>query len=277
MKAGIFYADLLTTVSPSYAGEITTEESGCGLEGVLRARANSLVGILNGVDYEEWNTEKNPYLRHPFSLRKLAGKAAEKNELQLKMGLPARATTPLFASVTRLAQQKGVDITLAALEEMLAHDIQFVLLGSGDPPFEAAFRDLQARFPEKVAARIGFNQGLSHRIEAGADFFLMPSRYEPCGLNQMYSLRYGTIPIVRRTGGLDDSVIDATDDAEAANGIKFTDLSTAALAKAIRKALALFEDASAMQHFRANAMNADFAWTATAKRYAEVYRNLLNR
>lgn len=275
MKAGIVHADLLTTVSARYAREITTEELGCGLDGALRARVGALVGILNGVDYEEWNTAENPFIKHPYSVRELAGKAAEKADLQLEMGLPVRADAPLFGSVTRLTDQKGVDIQLGALEEMLARDIQFVLLGSGSREFELAYRDLQARFPQQVAARIGFNQGLSHRIEAGCDFFLMPSRFEPCGLNQMYSLRYGTIPIVRRTGGLDDSVVDATDDAARANGIKFTEYTAAALAKAIRKALAVYADAGALRHFRVNGMTADFSWAGTANRYGQLYQQIL--
>lgn len=277
MKAGIFHADLITTVSSRYAREIMTEEFGCGLDGVLRARADSLVGILNGVDYEEWNTDKNPFLKHPYTVKNLTGKTATKADLQREMGLPVRPATPLFGSVTRLTDQKGVDIQLGALEEMLTRDIQFVLLGSGSRVFESAYRDLQARFPEKVAAQIGFNHGLSHRIEAGCDFFLMPSRFEPCGLNQMYSLRYGTIPVVRRTGGLDDSVIDATDDAAKANGIKFTEYGAGPLSKAVRKAVALYEDAAALQHFRVNAMTADFSWAGTAKKYAEVYRRILER
>ena len=283
LKAGILHADQITTVSARYAREITTEEFGCGLDGALRARAGSLLGILNGVDYEEWNTDENSYLKHPYTLRDLTGKAAEKAALQAEMALPVRAAVPLFGSVTRLTDQKGVDLQLSALEEMLAKKIQFVLLGSGARPFEAAFRDLQKRFPEQVSVRIGFDQGLSHRIEAGCDFFLMPSRFEPCGLNQMYSLRYGTIPIVRRTGGLDDSVVDAADAADAteaaarANGIKFSDCSAPALVQAMRKALAVYEEAAVLRQFRANAMTADFSWAGTARRYAEVYRQILAR
>jgi starch synthase len=188
LKAAIVYSDLITTVSPRYAREITTEEFGCGLDDILRRRQASLMGILNGVDYEEWNTDHNPQLPHPYSSRNLAGKAKIKAQLQTEVGLPVRADVPVFASITRLAEQKGVDIQLGALEEMLAADMQFVLLGSGSPAYETAYRALQKRHPGKVAVRIGFNNTLAHHIEAGADFFLMPSRYEPCGLNQMYSL-----------------------------------------------------------------------------------------
>lgn len=271
LKAGILYSDLVTTVSPRYAREITTEEFGCGLDAILRQRQSSLVGILNGVDYEEWNTDHNPHLPYPYSLRNLAGKAKTKAQLQAEMGLPVRAEAPLFASITRLAEQKGVDIQLGALEEMLAADMQFVLLGSGTPAYETAYRALQKRHPGKVSVRFGFNNTLAHHMEAGADFFLMPSRYEPCGLNQMYSLRYGTIPIVRVTGGLDDSVIDVSEDTDDANGIKFREYSVRALAKATRKALVLFQTPELLNHYRQNAMLADFSWDRTATEYVKAY------
>lgn len=275
LKAGIVFSDIVTTVSPRYAREITTQEYGCGLEGLLLERQKDLVGILNGVDYDEWNTTNNPYLHHPYSSEDLAGKTANKLDLQSELGLPMDATIPLFGSVTRLADQKGVDIQLGALEEMLSTNIQFVLLGSGSGAFEASYRDLEIRYPGKVAIRIGFNQGLSHRIEAGSDFFLMPSRFEPCGLNQMYSLRYGTIPIVRATGGLDDSVIDISEDADRANGIKFGEYSNQALAKGMRKALALYGEPELLQHYRLNATAADFSWHRTAQQYTQVYETLL--
>jgi starch synthase len=275
LKAGIELADALTTVSPRYAREITTELFGCGLDGVLRRRQHLLTGILNGVDYEEWNTMENGHLRHAYSAEELRGKAENKAALQHEMGLPLESNTPLFATVTRLADQKGVDIQLAALQEMLASKMQFVLLGSGDPAFEKAYADLQTRFPTKVAVKIGFDQGLSHRVEAGADFFLMPSRFEPCGLNQMYSQRYGTIPIVRRTGGLDDSVTDIIDDPEHADGIKFGEYSARALAKAIRKALVLYENEELFAQYQRNAMRADFSWERTAGEYVRVYEQAL--
>jgi starch synthase len=271
MKAGIVYSDLITTVSPRYAREITTEEFGCGLDDILRHRQRSLIGILNGVDYDEWNTDDNPHLPYPYSLRRLTGKAKIKAELQAEFGLPVRRDLPLFASITRLAEQKGVDIQLGALEEMLSADMQFILLGSGAPVYETAYRALQKRHPGKVSARIGFNNTLAHHIEAGADFFLMPSHYEPCGLNQMYSLRYGTVPIVRVTGGLDDSVVDVSQSPERANGIKFSEYSVRALAKAIRKALVLYEHKELLAHYRKNGMRADFSWDRTAEAYLEVY------
>ncbi len=275
LKAGIEFSDVLTTVSPRYAREITTEQYGCGLDGVLRRRQRALTGILNGVDYEEWNTTANPYLPRPFSVDDMAGKREDKLALQTEFGLPADADVPLFATVTRLVDQKGVDIQLGALTEMLAAKMQFVLLGSGSPAYEQAYAELQQRFPGKVSVKLGFDQALSHRIEAGADFFLMPSRFEPCGLNQMYSQRYGTIPIVRRTGGLDDSVTDLTDSDERADGIKFTEYSSRALAKAIRKALVLFADPELLTYYRRNAMRADFSWERTATEYIRIYEQAL--
>ena len=193
------------------------------------------------------------------------------------MGLPQDPHVPLFANITRLTDQKGVDIQLGALEEMLAAHMQFVLLGNGNAYYETAYQALARRFPKKVAVRIGFDAALSHRIEAAADFYLMPSRYEPCGLNQMYSLRYGAIPIVRITGGLDDSVIDISEDQGNANGIKFGEYSVRALAKAIRKALVLFQTPELLEHYRRNGMRADFSWQRTAESYIEVYQRVIGK
>ena len=276
LKAGIHFADVLTAVSPRYAREILTESSGWGLDGELRRRQDDLVGILNGVDYQEWRTERNPYLPHAYSARSFAGKDALKAKLQREFGLPEEANTPLFGNISRLVDQKGSDLILGAFEEMLASRMQFVLLGSGTPSLERAYEALARRFPRQVAVRIGYDQALAHRIEAGSDFFLMPSRFEPCGLNQMYSLRYGTVPIVRATGGLDDSVIDAHEDPVGANGIKFRDPSARALANAIRKALALYASPEALRLFRKNGMRADFSWERTAQAYLKVYRWALN-
>jgi starch synthase len=274
LKAGIASADVLSTVSPRYAREITTEEFGCGLDGLLRRRQGSLFGILNGVDYQEWNTTHNPYLKHSYSAADLAGKTANKLELQAEFGLPVNPEIPLFGSIGRMVEQKGVDIMLGALEEMLNANIQFVQIGSGSPVFQRAFQDLARRFPTRAAVRIGFNEGLSHRIEAGCDFFLMPSRFEPCGLNQMYSLRCGTVPIVRATGGLDDTVIDPREDPRRANGIKFHEYSGRALAKGIRKALALYGMPELLRRFRLNGTAMDFSWSRTAAQFLEVFRKL---
>ena len=275
LKAGISYSDLITTVSPRYAREITTEQFGCGLDGALRQRQNALVGILNGVDYDEWQTAENSYLEYPYDWKDLSGKESEKAALQKEMGLPVDPNAPLFGSVTRLAEQKGVDIQLGALEEMLAANMQFILLGSGSKEYERGYTKLAARYPMKCAVKIGFDQGLSHRIEAGSDFFVMPSRFEPCGLNQMYSLRYGTIPIVRVTGGLDDSVTDISEDEDLSDGIKFREYSVRSLAKAIRKALIIYEDKNLLHHYRLNGMKKDFSWDRTAKAYEKVYQRIV--
>lgn len=275
LKAGICYADAITTVSPRYAREITTPEMGCGLDGVLRKRQQQLFGILNGVDYDEWNTKDNPHLAAAYDARQLSGKAGNKAAVQKEFGLPVREDVPLFGNISRLADQKGVDILLGALEEMLAADLQFVQLGNGAAEFERAFLDLQKRFPQKVGVSIGFNQGLSHRIEAGSDFFLMPSKFEPCGLNQMYSLRYGTIPIVRAVGGLDDSVVDITEDLERPTGIKFRAYTARALSKAIRKALVIWQHPKLLREYRRHAMRQDFSWKQTSQEYVEIFRKLL--
>lgn len=274
-KAGIEYADAITTVSPRYAREIMTEEYGCGLDAILRRRKGRLSGILNGVDYDEWNTRRNVCLTHSYSVDQIAGKARQKAELQTEFNLPVRPEVPLFGNITRLVDQKGVDIQLGALEEMLATDIQFVCLGSGSTEFERGYQSLALRFPDKVGVRIGYDHCLAHRIEAGTDFFLMPSRFEPCGLNQMYSLRYGALPIVRRTGGLDDSVVDIGEDHENATGIKFAEYSVRALARAVRKALVLYENQELFLHYRKNGMYADFSWSKTSDEYLSVFRKAI--
>lgn len=273
LKAGIAFADIVTTVSPRYAREITTEEFGAGLDGLLRQRQGQgrLVGILNGVDYEEWNTENNPYIHTPYSAADLTGKTKCKAALQREFGLTVSPLTALFGTVTRLVEQKGMDIQLGALEEMLEGEMQFVLLGSGSTAYESAFRRLASRFPRKVGLHLGYDHGLAHRIESGCDFYLMPSRFEPCGLNQMYSLRYGAIPVVRRTGGLDDSVQDASDDLTGPNGVKFSEYSARALARAIRKALAIHHDPNLEDWYRVNGMQANYSWDWAVTAYLKTY------
>lgn len=276
LKAALEYSDVLTTVSPRYAREITTELYGCGLDGVLRRRQHVLTGILNGVDYDEWNTYENGHLLHRYSIEELRGKDQNKAALQLEMGLPIEPRVPLFASVTRLADQKGVDIQLAALQEMIAAKMQFVLLGSGDPLFENAYRELARRHPQQVAVRLGFNNGLSHRIEAGADFFLMPSRFEPCGLNQMYSQRYGTIPIVRRTGGLADSVQHFDAGSGLGTGVVFNDYDVGAVHWAVETAFDLYADKPRWKQLVQNAMAQDFSWQRRVADYVALYERLIN-
>jgi starch synthase len=277
LKAGLATADALTTVSPRYAEEIRTPEFGCGLDGLLVKRGAALSGILNGVDYEEWQTFRNPHLKAPYSLKSLAGKRANKLALQEELGLAPDPNAPLFGSVTRLVEQKGVDLTLAALEELLPRtSLQYAMLGSGDPRFEHAYEDLARRHPGHVAVQFGYHNGLAHRIEAGSDFYLMPSRFEPCGLNQLYSLRYGSIPIVRSVGGLADSVVDLTESEEHATGIKFSEANGAALAHAIRKALCLYDEPDLMKHFQRNGMTLDYSNCRSAKAYSELYERLKN-
>lgn len=271
LKSGIAFAGAITTVSPRYAREIMTEEFGCGLDGFLRNRRDRFQGILNGVDYEEWNPASDPFLERNYSVTRPAGKTVNKLALQKELNLPESRSVPLFATITRLAEQKGVDIQLGALEEMLNADIQFVLLGSGSAAYERGYFELARRFPDKVAVHVGYNEALAHRIEAACDFYLMPSRFEPSGLNQMYSLRYGAIPVVRAVGGLDDSVIDIAEDATRVNGIKFREYSARALAKAIRKALALYEQPELLRRYRSNAMRTDFSWERTVAEYLKVY------
>lgn len=273
LKAGIACAERLTTVSPRYAREILTEEFAEGLGALLRKRAAVLRGILNGVDYDEWRTRGNPHLGADYCARNLRGKTIIKQQLLRELALPISGDLPLFGAVTRLAEQKGVDILLPALYEMLSAPMQFVLLGSGSRHYEQSLGELQMRFPGRIAIRFGYDEGLAHRIEAGSDFFVMPSRFEPCGLNQMYSLRYGTIPIVRATGGLDDSVCDATESVSAATGIKFHAYRPGSLVTAIRKALALYSEPRLLRQYRRNGMAKDFSWSRTADAYSKVYED----
>lgn len=277
LKAAITGCDQVSTVSPTYAKEIQTSEYGCGLEGALKARGDELIGILNGVDYEEWNTTHNPHLNFKYSATNPKGKIFEKRRLQLELGLEPRAGTPLLATVSRLAEQKGIDFLAEALESLLAGgaNFQFALLGSGDPVMEARFERLANERPGQVATVIGYDHSLAHRIEAGADFFVMPSRFEPCGLNQMYSLRYGTIPIVRATGGLQDTVIDTSDSFQRANGLKFGKANAAELKKALTLALELYANKPLLKHFRLNGMLADYSWDASATRYVQVFSDLV--
>ena len=273
MKAGLTQAHAITTVSPTYAREILTPEYGCGLEGLLLKRYNDLTGILNGVDTVEWNPESDPALPTRFSAADPSGKADCKAALQRELGLPPEAGVPLFANISRLTDQKGSSLIIKAVRNLIGagESLQMAILGSGEKALENAFRDLAQRFPDQVAARIGFDPALSHRIEAGADFYLMPSRFEPCGLNQLYSLRYGAIPVVRATGGLQDSVVDPREDAARATGIKFTPYTEGSLQKAILKALALWKEPAWFQHIRHNGMTADFSWEKQSAEYVGLY------
>ena len=278
IKGGLVFADWITTVSPTYAGEIQTPALGYGLEGLLRVRAARLRGILNGADYRTWSPGRDPHIPHHYDGRSLAGKAADKSELQAEFGLPRRESVPLLAHIGRLIEQKGIDLLLDCLPELLAGDVQLVLLGSGEAALEARLRALQTKYPDKVGLRLGYDEPLAHRIEAGADLFVMPSRFEPCGLNQIYSLRYGTLPVVRRTGGLADTVVDA--DAAArmagtATGFVFDESTPAALAEALLRALALYRQAPVWKRLVHTAMRQDFSWRRSAAQYLELYETAL--
>lgn len=277
LKTGIVFADTLTTVSPRYAQEIQGAEYGVGLNGILNQRKNDLTGILNGADYDVWNTENNPSIPFHYSVKNMAGKTKCKIALQRRMGLPEDTKIPLFANIGRMAEQKGVDIMIPAVEDILTGDVQFVCLGGGAAHYERGVQDLHQRFPQKTNCFIGYDPQLAHLITAGADFFLMPSQYEPCGLNQMYSLRYGTLPIVRDTGGLTDSVIDPRESADKADGFKFSRYSANDLGRAIVRALSIYYSPARFKAMRRNAMAADFSWDQTARSYVRVYQKAIEK
>lgn len=268
LKAGIAWSDAVSTVSKGYAREIQTPEYGFGLDGFLRLHGG-VTGIVNGVDYSEWGPEHDPHIAAQYSAADLSGKRACKQALLAEYGLPQDdPDRPLIAIISRFAAQKGFDILLDAASRILAEDLNLVILGSGDLPYENMFRSLAASYPGKVGLRVGYDTGLSHRIEAGADMFLMPSRYEPCGLNQIYSLRYGTVPIVRATGGLDDTIDEGT-------GFKFRDYSGDALLVTIQQALKAFGNEEQWARRMRLGMGKDFSWRASAGEYVELYRRLM--
>jgi starch synthase len=271
IKGGIAFADALTTVSPTYAEEIQTPEQGFGLDGALRARAGVLTGILNGVDYREWSPDVDPHLPARYSVDDLSGKRVCKAQLLQEFGLPAEAIDrPLIGIVSRFTRQKGTDILAEVAAGIVAEGFYLVALGSGEPEYEEFFHRMAADHPGRIAVRIGYDNGLSHRIEAGADLFVMPSRYEPCGLNQMYSLRYGTVPVVRATGGLNDTIDEGT-------GFKFTEYSGAALLRAVQAAGAAYAQPGRWSAMIRRGMQRDFSWKTSAGAYSGLYHRLLAR
>ncbi len=272
LKGGIRSADLITTVSPTYAREIL--RSGDGLKEVLEARADALVGVLNGVDYRVWDPERDALLWRSYSASDLSGKATNKQRLQETLKLVQSPSTPLVGMVTRLVEQKGLELVVEALERMLALDLQFVFLGAGDPRYEAFLVKAAERYPGRVAVHIGFSEELAHRIEAGCDMFLMPSKYEPCGLNQLYSLRYGTVPVVRATGGLADTVREGA----RGNGFVFSEYTEQAMLSALRRAVEVYlHNTTAWQELMRRGMRADHSWEAVARVYRNLYRGLRAR
>jgi starch synthase len=269
IKGGIAFADWLSTVSPTYAREIQTPEFGFGLDGALRARTASLTGILNGVDYREWSPDVDPLLPAHYSPDDLSGKRVCKAQLLQEFALPPEAMDrPLAGIVSRFTRQKGTDLVAQIAGRIVDEDAYLVALGSGEPEYEDFFRRMAAEFPGRIAVRVGFDNGLAHRIEAGADLFLMPSQYEPCGLNQIYSLRYGTVPVVRATGGLDDTIEEGT-------GFKFREYTAEAFLATVRAAIRTYEKRAAWEDMMRRGMSKDFSWLASAAAYSALYQKLL--
>jgi starch synthase len=274
LKGGIVFSDVITTVSPTYAREIITPEFGFGFDGILASRAADLVGIVNGIDTQAWDPKTDRHLPVHFDSKTLDRKQVVKRALLEYVGLPrddAAMRRPIVGIVTRLTHQKGCDLFATAADRLMAMDAGWVMLGSGEAWCEDLWRQLAARFPERVAARIGFDEQLAHLIEGGADMFLMPSWYEPCGLNQMYSLRYGTVPIVRATGGLQDTVIDVDASADG-TGFKFEHYTADGLAWAVDRAIGAFQDQARWKRIQRNGMKQDFSWDVSAREYVKVYR-----
>ena len=272
LKAGINFSERLTTVSPSYAREVLTPGMGFGFEGVLARRSEDLVGILNGIDTERWNPAADPFVAAPYSAADLSGKREAKRQLLERAGLEASdegVRRPLIALVSRLTDQKGFDLMAAAMDDLLALDAAWVMLGSGERRYEQLWSELPGRAPGRISVRIGYDHGYEHLIEAGADAFLMPSRFEPCGLNQLNSLRYGTLPIVRATGGLNDTVTDAAD--SGGTGFTFSDYTPQALVEAVRRALEAYEDPETWGRLQRRAMERDYSWDVPALEYVKVY------
>ena len=279
MKVGIMFADAVTTVSETYAREIqASEEFGYGLEGVLRGRMDPPLGILNGIDYEVWNPATDPLLSAHYSVDEMAGKQAIKDAVLREFGLdPARRDRPLLAMISRIESQKGFDLVVSVLEDLLLQNVSFVLLGNGNRELEVQLQSIVERHPGRAGLRLGFNNQLSHLIEAGADIFLMPSKYEPCGLNQMYSMRYGTVPVVRATGGLADTVQEFEPATGEGTGFRFDEYDPLNFKNAIARALHYWEHKPTWQRIVRNGMTADFSWSRSAQRYAELYETVKRR
>lgn len=273
MKAALVNADALTTVSPRYAQEIQTEAFGEGLEGVLRERAQDLFGILNGIDYEEWNPRTDPHIAAPFGPEDLTGKAQCRRALQRKVGLPLQRKHPLFGMVTRLADSKGLDLLAAVLPRLVETGSQVVILGTGEPGYHELLTRLAQEHPGQLSVTLDYDPVLAHQIYAGCDFFLIPSRFEPCGLTQMISMAYGTLPIVHAVGGLADTVREE----EPQNGFVFHEYTPEAFWGALERAMEAYRDPDRLHQLRLNAFACDFSWDASAARYEEVYRYALNR
>jgi starch synthase len=276
MKAGLMYSDLITTVSEKYAEEIcSTEEFGCGLEGVLQKRKSHLHGIINGIDYSVWNPETDDLIVKRYDIRTLEGKLDNKKELLSKFGLTVKENVPLIGIISRLVDQKGLDLIKEIADDLMKLEVQFVMLAAGEKKYQDYFESLHKKYAAKMGLYIGYNDELAHLIEAGCDMYLMPSRYEPCGLNQLYSLKYGTVPIVRSTGGLDDTILDV--DGGNGTGFKFKKYDSRELFKTIQRALKLYHDTAAWKKIMKNGMQQDFSWESSARKYTNLYRNLVKQ
>ena len=272
LKGALVYSDFVTTVSRKYSQEIQTTEYGFGLDGVLRNRAATVAGILNGVDYEEWSPQTDRFIAGKYSAQDLGGKLKCKQDLLQSFGIAnAETKTPVIGIVSRFAAQKGFDLISQIVDRLAREEMIMVVLGSGDKPYEEMFQRLNKQFPNKIAVKVAFDNAMAHKIEAGADMFLMPSRYEPSGLNQMYSLKYGTVPIVRATGGLDDTIESWDARAGKGTGFKFSDYTGEALLATVKQALLAYQDPSSWQTLMRNGMSRDFSWGASAREYGKVY------
>ena len=277
LKGALIYSDALSTVSKKYASEIQTEEYGCGLEGVVRSRSEDLYGVLNGADYTQWNPERDPLIAARYTTEDLRGKETCKHDLLESYGLAVEDNRPLVGLVARLAWQKGGDLLIEAVDELMADDCAIVILAVGDAATAQALHEAARKYPDRFGFCEGFDEHLAHKIEAGADIFLMPSRYEPCGLNQMYSLRYGTVPVVRSTGGLDDTVTHYENGVADGTGFKFSEYSAAAMVDALRQAFAVYKDRDRWRTLMRNGMQCDYSWPASAREYQEIYDNMLEK
>lgn len=276
MKAGIVYSDIITTVSPTYSREIQTEESGYGLEGILRTRASDLFGILNGVDYEAWNPETDPYIVARYTSRDISGKLRCKQDLIEELGLLKKLiNAPMLGIVSRLADQKGLDLLAGVMGDLMGMDVGLALLGTGDEKYHNLFDKIAKRYPKKAGIKIKFDNVLAHKIVAGSDILLVPSRYEPCGLNQMYSLKYGTIPLVRTTGGLGDTIEEFDEMKRTGTGFKFKEYSARAFLAKIKEATAVYKNKDLWNTLIQNAMSKDFSWSVSAREYLWLYNKAL--
>lgn len=277
LKAGIVYSDVINTVSERYAEEIQTPDDGFGLDGVLRKRRKDLFGIVNGIDYEEWNPETDTFIAKNYSIQDTAGKAENKRALLNEFYLPENVDVPLIGIISRLAEQKGFDILAEAMDELMSMELTMVILGTGEKKFHTLLTKLGKKHPTKLGIKLAYDNRLAHLIEAGSDIFLMPSRYEPCGLNQMMSMRYGTVPVVRATGGLDDTIVEFDEKSGEGNGIKFTDYNAASLISAVKRSLSLFGLKPSWKKMVKNGMKADFSWRASAVKYEKLYMTAIKK